>query len=107
MGKKKSNFRKGFRKNKRVNHPAYLIGENGGEYDYIGITHSETVNEEANIPLKKNPNPQDPKRAYLRPSVESDKPTNFGRAYKGWGFSEEDKKTVRELIENAKKKPRK
>lgn len=104
MAKKKKNFRKGFRKNKRVRHPAYVFDEKSGKLLYIGITHAPKVKEEENIPLKKNPNPQDDKQAFARPKVEEDEPKNFGRAMKDWKLSEEDKKTINTIIENSQKK---
>ncbi len=107
MSKKKSNFRKGFRKNKRVQHPAYLIDDCGKVYRYIGITHSSNTNGLKNEPLHKNPNPQDNRPAYVRPLVEEDLPNNFGRRYSNWQFSEKDKKKIAKIIEKSKKKPRK
>lgn len=106
MAKKKNNFRKGFRKNKRIKHPTYIFDERGNMYQYIGITHSEKVGDIQNIPLKKNPNPNDNRKAYIRPFVEEDKPKNFSRSMKDWKFSSEDKKTVQKVIDK-NKKPRK
>ncbi len=105
MAKKKSNFRKGFRRNKRIKHPTYVIDEKGNVYRYIGITHSDKTDNIKNVPLKKNPNSQDSRKAYLRPFVEEDEPKNFGRSYKKWSFSSEDKETVRSIINKNKKNP--
>lgn len=108
MAKKKSNFKKGFRKNKRIKHPTYLIDENGRMYQYIGITHSSKTGDSKNIPLKQNPNPKDNRRAYIRPVVDEDKPENFSRRMKDWRFSVEDRETVKQIIDDyKKKKPRK
>ena len=102
--KNKSRFKRGFRKNKRIDHPAYLLGRNGDKYDYIGITHSDKTNGKNNIPLKKNPNPNDKRKSYVRPTVESDDPKNFGRSYKDWAFGSEDKKTVQKIYDKSKNK---
>ena len=107
MAKKNKGFRRGFRKNKRIKHPTYVIDKHGNLYKYIGITHSRKTNGEDNIPLIKNPNPKDNRSAYIRPRVENDDCRNFGRGYNDWQFSEEDKKTVRKIIEKDKEKPRK
>ena len=107
MAKKKGNFRKGFRKNKRIKHPAYVVDENGNLYQYIGVTHSKMTGSENNIPLLKNPNPDDSRQAYIRPRVEEDDSKNFGRRYSNWKFSKKDKRKVEKIIENSKKKPRK
>lgn len=101
--KKKSNFRKGFRKNKRIGHPAYLIDEDGNMYKYIGITHAQKTNGMDNIPLSKNPDPKDSSKAFVRPLIEKDKPKNFGRRLNGWTFSAEDKKAVKKIIDKDKK----
>lgn len=106
MGKKKSGFRKGFRKNKRIQHPTYLVDQDGRLYRYIGITHSPRTGDRDNIPLYQNPNPKDTRKAYLRPEVEKDEPKNFGRRLEGWKFGARDEETVRRIV-NRKKKPRK
>lgn len=102
MGKKKNNFRKGFRKNTRIKHPTYLVDKDGNFYKYIGVTHSKTYQGVDNVPLRKNPNPNDTAKAYIRPIVEKDSPQNFGRTLKGWKFSSEDKKTVDKIIKKSK-----
>ena len=102
--RKRSRFKRSFRKNKRINHPTYLLGRNGNKLDYVGITHSDTTDGEYNLPLDKNPNPRDKKRAFLRPKIETDEPKNFGRRYEDWKFSEKDKKTVQKLYDKSKKK---
>ena len=107
MAKKSKNFRRSFRKNKRINHPTYVIDRNGNVYKYIGITHSRKTKDENNIPLRKNPNPKDNRSAYLRPSVEKDEMKDFRRCYGAWRFGDEDSKLVRRMIDEDKKKPRK
>lgn len=107
MTKKKDNFRKGFRKNKRIKHPAYVVDKDGNLYKYVGVTHSRVTGAEENIPLISNPNPNDSRQAYIRPYVEKDEPKNFGRRYDNWNFSKSDKTTVNKVIEKSKKKPRK
>ena len=97
-------FIKNFRKNKRINHPTYLVDRDGNVYKYIGITHSEITLGKKNIPLKSNPNPEDNKTAYVRPRVEKDKAENFGRRLKGWRFLKEDKKTIKDIVDKDKNK---
>ena len=104
MVKKKSNFKKGFRKNKRIKHPTYVVGESDKDYEYLGLTHSETYDGVKNVRLDKNPNPEDSKEAYIRPILEKDHPKNFGRSLKGWKFSKSDKKKVDEIIDKNKKR---
>lgn len=107
LAKKNKGFRRGFRKNKRIKHPTYVIDKHGNIYKYIGITHSPKTNNEDNIPLSKNPNPKDNRAAYMRPYVEDDDFRNFGRGYNDWQFSEADRKTVQKIIKEGKQKPRK
>jgi hypothetical protein len=107
LARKNKGFRRGFRKNKRMKHPTYVIDKQGNVYKYIGITHSPKTNDVENIPLAKNPNPKDNRSAYVRPYVENDDFRNFGRGYNDWKFSEADRKTVRKIIEKNKEKPRK
>ena len=44
---------------KEGKHPAYIYAKVGDEYVYVGITHASITNGMKNIPLEKNPNPQD------------------------------------------------
>ena len=111
MAKKK--FRRSFRKNTRINHPAYIIDQDGNMYAYIGITHSETIKKEKinkgkaynekNVLLDKNPDPRDTRKAYVRPVVESDHIKNFGRRYDDWSFAKSDKRKVNRIIGKYKK----
>ena len=100
---KKRKFQRGFRKNKRVNHPSYVIDQDGNMYEYIGVTHSAVTKGENNVSLEKNPNPKDVRRAYVRPIVERDEKKSFGREYNDWFFSKADKKKVDKIIDKNKK----
>ena len=101
MAKKK--FVKVFRKNKKSNHPAYVIDQDGNMYAYIGVTHSEVTKGKKNVPLEKNPNPKDARKAYVRPVVESEQKKHFGRVYNEWFLSKNDKQTVNNVINKNKK----
>ncbi len=91
MGKKKSNFRKGFRKNKNTNHPAYTYSKKDGKYQYVSLTHSDSYDNEPTIPLHKNPNSKDKKKAYILPNPYEDKIKDFSRGYNDWKIHAKDK----------------
>ena len=90
MSKKKNNFRKGFRKNKTTNHPAYTYSKKGGKYQYVSLTHSDNYDNEPTIPLHKNPNPKDKEKAHILPNPYEDKPSSFSRRY-NWKIHAKDK----------------
>ncbi len=99
--KKRTKFRRTFRKNKETQHPAYIIEKNGDSYDYIGLTHSPTTDNKSNIKLDKNPNPSDDRDSYILPEVKEVK--KLGRRYSKWAFSNSDKKKVEKVIKKNKK----
>ena len=63
----------------------------------MSLTHSERTEGEKNIPLKKNPNPKDRRKAYVRPKVETAHVSSFGKRLLGWFFGDDDKDTVNKL----------
>lgn len=69
-----------------------------------GIRKEKGVN---NIPLKKNPNPEDEKPAYVRPKLTRKNAQDYGKRLNGLGLSAEDKKTVWELIEKLRSEKKK
>lgn len=84
-------------------HLHYVCGKVGQDYQSVGITHGKRTKGVNNVPLKKNPNPQDKKQAYVRPQLTQEKAKSYGRKLDGLGLSAEDKKMVIELIERLRK----
>lgn len=96
MAKKK--FRKGFRKNKATEHPAYTYSKKDGKYQYVSVTHSDNYNEKPTIPLHKNPNPKDDKKAYILPTPYEAPENDFGRRYKGWKIDKQDNQKFNKVM---------
>lgn len=94
--KKKNEFRINNSKDGR-GHPAYIHGEKGKYYVYVGITHSDVTDNQLNIPLNKNPNPNDHSPSYMRNKSEEKNKASFGKKLKGWKLSDEDKNKVPKL----------
>ena len=94
--KKKNEFR---RKNMKdgKGHPTYIFAQQGDDYIFLGITHSNVTNGVRNIKLKKNPNPKENRDSYVRPKAEKHNKASFGKKLQGWRFSDGDKETVRKL----------
>lgn len=84
-------------------HLQYVCGRSGQDYQSIGITHGKRTKGTNNIPLKKNPDPQDNRKAYVRPKLTQKKAKNYGKRLDGLGLSKEDKAIVWELIERLRK----
>lgn len=87
-------------------HLHYVCGKTTSKYESVGITHASKTKGVSNIPLNKNPNPTDKKKAYVRPKLTEAKPSDYGKKLNGLGLGSDDKKKVWELIEklrNAKK----
>lgn len=103
-GPKQNAVKKGeFRTNKKTGHPSYIYVKVGSRYKYIGITHAEITDGVKNIKLDKNPNPNDSRVSYARPTPAEDKTKNFKEKKAGWELSSSDKKKVRKIIKNSKK----
>jgi len=93
-----------FMDNKRNKHPAYIYRKVGNNFEFIGITHSPITENTRNIKLTKNPNPEDKRPAYIRPTPSSDNENNFKSVKKGWRFGKKDKELVKSIIEENDKK---
>ena len=75
-------------------HPTYVYARTGDEYSFLGITHAEITKGVRNIPLERNPNPKENKKAYIRPNADKSHRSSFGKKLKGWSFSDNDKKKI-------------
>lgn len=104
MGKKKNVFRKGFRKNKLTNHPAYTYSKQNGKYKYVSLTHSDKYNDKPTIPLCKNPNSKDKRKAYILPNPYEEKIKDFSRGYNDWKIHAKDKDKFNSVMEKPIKK---
>ncbi len=99
-------FQKHFRKfhgKETTGHPSYVFDQNGKVYKVIGITRGSSTNGVQNILLDKNPEPNNPDKAYLRPKP-IDVPTGTkNEKLKGWHFADSDKPKVQAIIDGAGK----
>lgn len=72
---------------KAKGHPTRIHGEDRDNYYYIQLTHSPTTHKVKNIPLKKNPNPKDDSKSYMRPDPYKQDKKKFGKKKEGWRLS--------------------
>lgn len=96
-------FRKAYN-GKFTGHPQYVYDDMGKEYKVLGITSSPKTNGVINVKLERNPEPNNPKTAYVRTKPDKENKGSFGQRLKGWTFSENDKKKVRNIIASHEKK---
>lgn len=85
-------------------HPVYIVEETKREYVGFGITTGEYTNGVKNIPLSKNPEPNNDEQAYVRPKITKVKKGVKNTVKKGWSFSPQDKQIIESLIEWNKKR---
>ena len=83
-------------------HPQYIFGEKDGKYKAFGLTH-HPKKEHPYIPLHQNPNPRDPRKAYLQTRVKTTKKKFFGPPQSGWRFGSDDIGAVRHYKKRYKK----
>ena len=114
MAKKNKRFQAHFRKfrnAKFTGHPTYVYDEEGHKYKVIGITSSPSTNGIDNIALDTNPEPNNSKRAYIRPKPDMVEKGVENIRLKGWKFAASDKPKVQAVIDKGGKgkikKPRK
>ena len=90
---------------KKSRHPKLIVEESNTEYGFMGLTKDSHSGHHANIPLKKNPQKNNKKQAYLRKELRYDDKTNFEKdILSDYTLSEEDKQTVLKYFEKYKKK---
>ena len=83
------------RRKKKEKHPQLIVDANKTSFKSMNITHSSKHGKHNNIELKKNPNPNDERKSYLRKDIIEDFKFNFSREFKNYELSDED---VDELI---------
>ena len=64
-------------------HPVYIFAKVGKKFRFVGITHSNITDGMNNIPLTKNPNPNDKEPSYFRPFWDDAHYTSFSKKQKG------------------------
>ena len=104
---KSKRFQRHFRKfhsKETTGHPSYVYDENGKVYKVIGITSGRKTNDILNIRLEKNPEPNNPKPAYIQPKTKEVSKGAKNERLKGWKFSDVEKKKVQEVIDKNEKK---
>lgn len=106
MKKKRDGTRKHFREggDAAAGHPVYIYDRVAKKYKFIGLTHSDITHGVKNIELDTNPNPQDPRRSYIRPAPRVDKTSKFGEKLLGWRFGKSDKDKIEKVIKKDKGK---
>lgn len=87
------------------NHPNYIFGKIGKKYKSLGITHDSTTFGKKNMPLKKNPQKGDSRKAYIRNGIISKNEKYYGKnTLKDFSFSKEDYANVKAKIRDYKKR---
>lgn len=89
-----------FRRNKTPEaggHPAYIYEKVGRKRKYLGLTKAKQTDGVDNLPLKKNPEPGNLNKSYVRPNARIIDKTAFGDKYENWDFAPEDKSQISKL----------
>ena len=93
-------FKKHFRFNKLVNHPAYIFKEENGYYFYFFVTHQKKWKHIVNIPLTGTLDRTDTKeKNYIVPLILKAKPDRFhDRVIDDLKFHRSDGPIIRDLL---------
>lgn len=98
------------RNKKHAKHPYVIVGANRTKFNAMSLEHnaikrkSKGKGYKHNLPLIKNPNPNDNKPSYLRKQIISDFKFNFSKAFKNYKISDEDAINIMIYLESKKKK---
>lgn len=94
-----------FYKNKKTNyHPSYQINENTANKTWTNLELTSSPTETGKyIELKKNPNPNSNKKAYVRKYIRTDSIYTRAGELKKYKLSPEDEKVINEYINNNSK----
>lgn len=91
------------RRKKHEKHPLIIVFADKTKFGGLGLTHSDKSGHSKNIPLKRNPDPNDIKPSYAKKKIIYGYKFNFSKAFANYKLSEEDAKMLLEFIENKKK----
>ncbi len=88
-----------------ADHPQYIFGKTrSGKYKSLGLTHQPDSKHHV-VPLSKNPNPQDTKKAYIGTNPHTLRAKDLDKMPKrNWRFDDKDKPVVRHIIKTYKKR---
>ena len=92
------------RKKKKERHPQVIVGVTRTSFDSVDLTHSIKDGKRKNIQLKRNPNPNDNEKAYIKKRVLRDFKFRFSKAFKNYHLSNEDIDQIIEFLTEKKKK---
>lgn len=80
-------------------HPAYVYGEDGSFYQFVGLTSSPITQGTKNVKLSASPNPNNHHVQYVRPNPDIDPKKFFNSRKKNWKFRRKDRYKIRKIIE--------
>ena len=92
------------RRKKHAKHPQIIIYADRIRFKSMTLTHTRGRKKHWNIKLSKNPNPHDPKEAFVSKKVLEDFKFNFSKAFQNYALSNEDIDMLIEYLESKKKK---
>ena len=96
-------YKEGPRKKKK-RHPKLILSRHGNTYDYMGLTEEAKRGHHKNIPLERNPKPNDPRAAYVRTELLNRPVEDFEEILRDYHLSKNDKKKILEYVSKLKKK---
>ena len=91
------------RKKRHAKHPQIIIDANRIRFRSMTLTHSKGDRKHKNIPLKRNPNPNDKKKSFVSKSIIKDFKFNYSKAFENYSISNEDIDELIRFLESKKK----
>ena len=84
-------------------HKSHITRSKNNVVEHIPITHSPETRKMKNIPLRKNPNPQDNKQSYILPKVQVSQKKYLGRKHPEYKIKNPiDKSIIRHIKKKGK-----
>lgn len=91
------------RNKKHTKHPQIIVKATKTKFSSLGLTHSRGQHKHRNKKLKKNPDPNDARKAYVSRHIIEDFKFNYTKAFKNYSLSNEDIDELISFLESKKK----
>ena len=84
--------------NRKRNHPSIVFAESKDKKTSLGITHSKKTHNNKNQPLRKSPNPNDPRPQYIVKRIQRERHSQYKPTKEKMHLSRKDETKVTHLF---------
>ena len=104
MTKKRFKSQFSIRKYNKARHPQIILEANKTKFHSTSLTHASKNRRKPNIPLKKNPDSSDKRKAYYQRRIIEDFKFRYSKAFNNYQLSNGDIDELIKFLESKKKR---